>query len=303
MLSVKMTHQLLKSISTILLLVLSSIATAQSQSESSVDIVYSQGSIDLTTINSPLGDVLDAFADETGIEINYLVDTATLPRVSLELNKVSVAQSLEILLKDINQMTLSQSGAGSEGEKLPKQIWVLGTDESRQQLSVIEQPEYLSLAAKQRSKMLLHFINKKALSEDELVDILSQSLKTDHNALVRTRAAMGLTKLNQEKSVPALIQALSDGNESVRNQVVLALAKIGNDQALTALGGVLTENADPVERTIAVRALRNLDSDIARYYLDLAGYDSDGQVRNAVVPDKPLKKRSVLSAVNDQNTQ
>lgn len=275
---------------------------AQSMDESIVEIAYSDGIVDLKANNNPLNEVLDALADKAGIQTNYLVNTDSLPTISVLLSDVTLQQCLDYLLRNINHMTFYHSGTISDKVKQPKQIWVLGSDENPPELSIVEQPEFLALSDKQRSEMLLHFINEKALSDTQLVDALSKSLKTDHNALVRTRAALGLTKLRNVQSVPALIEALSDESQSVRSQVILALANVGNDEAVNALGGILNENTDSVERTMAVRALRNLDSEAARHFLDMAAHDSDIQVRNSILPDRSPKKRTSNSDAHGLST-
>ena len=292
----------LKYIIILFLLSFNHLAMSQSVNESFVELTYTDDRIDLKANNSPLNDVLSAIEDKTGVETQYLIDIDTLPILNVTLSNVTLVQCINNLLKNMNHMIFYDSDNNIEKQKQPKQIWVLGSDNESQELSLVEQPNFLALDDKQRSEMLLHFVNRKTLTDSQLVEALSKSLKTDHNALVRTRAALGLTKLNNEQSVPVLIEALSDESQSVRSQVILALAKVGNDEAVNALGGILNENTDSVERTMAVRALRNLDSEAARHFLDMATNDADIQVRKSVLPDKQPKIKATNTEINGSST-
>ena len=263
----------------------------------SVEFNYNNGLVNLNAQNSTLADVLNVIEENTTIDTHLLVAAEGLPKFNLKLNDLSFAEFVEHLLKDMNHMIVYEAEKKEHdgNHKLPEQIWVLDKKGNPHITNIAEQSAFQELNDKQRSEMLLHFVNETSLPQSQLVKTLSTSLGTDRNALVRTRAAIGLAKLNSKESVPALINALSDESQSVRSQVILALGQLGTHDSINALGSILNENTNSLERSMAVRALREIDSDAAKQYLDLAGNDLNSQVRESIVPDAvPSDRKSNL---------
>lgn len=262
----------------VLLLILSTAVHAYTQpaKSSSIRIDNFQDRISLDVANRPLSQVLLELTQKTGIEIRYLVATESLPNVSLIADNLELSQVLDLLLKDINHMIVQNT---SNQTVNPVQVWILGSDHEKNALNLADRPEFQSLDDRSRSQALLHLVSQKALPEEELLATLSQSLINDHNALVRTRAAVGLSQLKSHAALPVLETALRDESQSVRTQVILALGKLDAEQAVNILGSVLNESTDTLDRNLAVRALSMSSLESAQRYLQLAGYDTDRQVR------------------------
>ena len=273
-----------------LLLSIANFVYAQSGQTSEIQVEYSHGQVNVKAVDAPLKAVFDELADVAGIDIRYLIDPGSLPTVNFTLEDQSLKQGFEFLLKNLNHMVFYDSA--DQASQKPKQVWILGTDSQGQQLSLVERSEYQSLDDKERSYVLLNLVSKKALPASELVSTLSNSLANDHNALVRTRAAIGLSKLNDIQALPALKSALLDESQSVRTQAILALGKFEEDEAINALGNMLQESTNSLDRNLAVRALSKHTTDLARQYLHLAGFDLDEQVRKSATAKLHTTKKT-----------
>jgi HEAT repeat protein len=107
-------------------------------------------------------------------------------------------------------------------------------------------------------------------------------LHEDHDALVRSRAAIALGGLNDPRAVADLELALLDENSTVRSQAINALGRIGDEAATLALGNILLSGTSKtVDRVMAAQALWKHDSESARAYLRAGTSDLDEQVRRA----------------------
>ena len=250
---------------------------------SAVDVKFSDGLLTLQIEDIPLNEVIDAVSTETGIKTKYLIDTAELPRINASFDNAKLEDVFDFLLKDINRLIIYDSTGSLSEERNISQVWIFGMDSRKMTETDLLAQELNKLDSKQRSEALLGIVSGNHLASNETAGILSESLMNDHNVLVRTRAAVGLAELNNEHAVPALIKALSDESQSVRSQAMLALGKIGTEQAIKALGDILQESTNSEDRNLAVRALRNSDSQLAGQFLDLATHDSNSQVRESSV--------------------
>ncbi len=259
---------------------------------STINIERSDGLLTVQIEDSPLNEVLDALNVETGIKTNYLIDTARLPRINASFNNAKFADIIDYLLKDINRLVIYTSTDSPSQERIISQIWIFDIDKTEISETALFARELNKLDTKQRSEALLGIVSSQHVTTNQAAEILIESLNNDHDALVRTRAAIGLAELNHDQTVPALIKALSDESQSVRGQSMLALGKIATEQAIHALGDILQESANSEERNLAVRALRDSSSPLAAHYLELAMHDRNRQVRNSSVQSPGQSRRS-----------
>jgi len=90
---------------------------------------------------------------------------------------------------------------------------------------------------------------------DEVQRYIRQLKSAD--VTVRSDAAHHLGRLQDERGVPALAEALQDADEYVRKSAVAALRRIGGPEAMTALRAALTDRSEQVVLQ-AVNGLRDM---------------------------------------------
>lgn len=97
------------------------------------------------------------------------------------------------------------------------------------------------------------------IGDERSVPILSKTIKSDPNPLVRHEAAFTLGQLGYPSGVPALIEGmLRDDNILVRHEAAVALGSIGDQSARESLLQA-TKDPDEFVRQSAIVALLNLD--------------------------------------------
>lgn len=235
---------------------------------------------DLLTVevrDAPLSEVVRAIGERAGFE-TMVVGDLDMP-VNAAFTGVPVREALDRLLGDTNRVIVS--GA----DRAIARVWLLGSGGTADDI-VVTEPEHEILDAdlrhpdaKTRSEAVLKLANLGAT--EPVLAALIRVLLEDEDALVRSRAAIVLGKLGDERAVPALESALSEEHGSVRAQVIHALGLIDGENATLALGDVLLHSTDNTERVIAAQALARQDTELARQYLDAVADDSDQQVRAA----------------------
>jgi hypothetical protein len=90
------------------------------------------------------------------------------------------------------------------------------------------------------------------------LDELAEVLRDDRSYKVRLEAARQLGALRQHRSIPALVDALSDSHPMVRATAATALGKLADPESRAAVERLATRDADETVRRIATRALGNI---------------------------------------------
>jgi HEAT repeat protein len=133
-----------------------------------------------------------------------------------------------------------------------------------------------------RAARLAHLGSLSQRRDDGAVAELSGILAEDPDPVVRTRAALALSRPGDPRATPALTAALGDRHPSVRIQAVRGLRRVESERAAEALGRVLRSDADPSVRRAAVSVLASLRDAAAGSALGAAmSADSDASVRQA----------------------
>ena len=210
------------------------------------------------------------------------------------LKNQSVREVVERLLNNTNRVIFYSPAKNGAQQSVISQVWLL--DSSSLPGGVIsddEKPIAFSSDlqhddGKLRSEAALRLSRQATIGllkegdKGQVIDQLSQMLLEDQDPLVRSRAAIALGVLRDERAVLNLKSALQDQHSSVRSQTTVALGQIGGDQAIEALGTILlNKNAKITERIIAAQSLWKQDSKMAQNYLKAATEDADEQVRLA----------------------
>ena len=193
-------------------------------------------------------------------------------------------EAVERLVSDKNRVIFYAPTGEETEQRIISQVWLLGSSAASgdDELSDNE-----SIASAQKKVVKGHKLSR-----------LTKMLQESQEVQVRTRAAIALGALQDERAVLALESALLDQHSSVRSQAINALGQIGSEQAIMVLGSILLNSStDITERVMAAQALSKQDSAVAQGYLRSGAFDKIEQVRLASSnPSSPLKVR----AINDQ---
>lgn len=231
--------------------------------------------------DAPLPRVLAEIGKLAGFRFVQVADFDDFPRINSNFEKLPLQVAVERLVANTNRIFFYE-GEEDDSERVISQLWLLGpgedgvdTTQHSEADSRLQHEEPLV-----RSQAVLRLVQQQGA--ESVLEKLSVLLQTDPDPLVRSRVAIALGSLGDERAVTELESALLDSNFSVRAQSMTALGQIGGDKATMALGGVLLdESHDPVERVIAAQALWKQESESAQNYLQVASKDANEQVRDA----------------------
>jgi hypothetical protein len=232
--------------------------------------------------NAPLPQVLAEIGKVAGYRLIQVADFDDFPRIDGSFVKQPLQAAVERLVANTNRILFYSRGTGVDSRRVLSQVWLLGpgeagvdTTQSTEVVIGLQQEEPLI-----RRQELLRLVQQEG--EEAVLEKLSVLLLTDQDSLVRSRAAIALGTLQDERAVTDLESALQDAHFSVRVQSMTALGNIGGDRATMALGSVLlNDSLDPLERVTAAQVLWKQDSDIAKGYLQAGSNDANEQVRDA----------------------
>jgi len=231
---------------------------------------------------APLPRVLAEIGKVAGFKLVQVADFNDFPGISGSFENRPLQLAVERLVVDTNRIFFFSPAAGADSERVLSQLWLLGPGEAgadlTQQAEIADGLQYDEPLI--RRQAVLQMVQQEG--EEAVLDKLSLRLQTDQDPLVRSRAAIALGSLQDERAIPGLESALQDEHFSVRAQSITALGLIGGDRVTMMLGNILLDNSiDPGERVLAAQALWKQDSEIARGYLQAGGNDSNEQVRDA----------------------
>lgn len=116
-------------------------------------------------------------------------------------------------------------------------------------LALLEQLGDQNADVQQQAAISLIEQNKFALP------LVTRALRSSSNAQVRYLCAWILGQIRDTRSVPALIEALSDEDERVQDWAAKALGELGDSRAVVALEALLRRHPRPETRLHAVLAL------------------------------------------------
>jgi len=232
--------------------------------------------------DAPLPQVLAEVGKVAGFKFVRVADFNDFPRISGSFQNRPLQQAVKRLAANTNSIFFYSPDDGAQSQRVISQLWLLGPGEAGDiSAQPVEAADGLQHAeAEIRSQAALRLVQQQG--EEAVVEKLSVLLHTDRDPLVRSRVAIALGSLKDERAVPELESALRDTSFSVRAQSMSALGRIGGERATRALGNILLDSGlDPVERVIAAQALWKQDSEIATGYLQAGSDDSNAQVRDA----------------------
>lgn len=233
--------------------------------------------------DAPLPRVLAEIGKLAGFRFVQVADFDDFPRINSNFEKLPLQVAVERLVANTNRIFFYE-GEEDDSERVISQLWLLGpgedgvdTTQHSEADSRLQHEEPLV-----RSQAVLRLVQQQGA--ESVLEKLSVLLQTDQDPLVRSRVAIALGSLGDERAVPELESALLDTNFSVRAQSMTALGQIGGDRATMALGGILLDESHaPVERVIAAQALWKQDSESAKNYLQVTSKDANEQVRDASI--------------------
>jgi hypothetical protein len=256
-----------------------------------IQIELNAGLLTLKTEAAPLHEVLNRVGELAGFTVVRIADSGDPQLVNVSFESLPVEQLVARLVDNSNRIIFyAQAGDGSQGRVI-SQIWLLGpgnADIDYDEKSVIYNDDLQQADSRKRSEAALRLSQQSVpgLSEEDsrgkIISRLGRLLHEDHDALVRSRAAIALGGLNDQRAVADLEAALLDENSTVRSQAITALGRIGGETATMALGNILLDGTGKaVDRIMAAQALWKHDSESARAYLRAGTNDLDEQVRQA----------------------
>jgi HEAT repeat protein len=251
-------------------------------SATSVEIRVEGGLVSVEARDAPVAGVIRAIGEQGGFETIVVGDVNR--SVSASFADVPLRNALARLLGDTNHVVVHDTGHAIV------RLWLLGSGGTVTSLAPANPPMTVrvpTVAGEVRpqdetvARSLAVLQLTRSGAAPAVLEALGRALLEDADALVRTRAAMALGSLGDERALPVLQPALADENGSVRTQVIQALGLIGGEPATRVLGDILLQGGNSSERIVASRGLARQDTELARQYLDTAANDPDQRVRAA----------------------
>ena len=264
----------------------------------SVHVELNDGLLTAEFHDAPLPQVLAEIGKAAGFKFVRVADFNDFPRISGSFENQPLQRSVERLAANTNSIFFYSPGDGTQSQRVLSQLWLLGPGEAGDVTTqhAEDAGDLQHQEAEIRSQAVLRLVQQQG--GEAVVEKLSVLLQTDRDPLVRSRVAIALGSLKDERAVPELESALRDTSFSVRAQSMTALGQIGGERATRALGNILLDSGlDPVERVIAAQALWKQDSEIAQGYLQAGSEDGNEQVRAAA------RKAPVVSVKSTTGSQ
>jgi len=230
----------------------------------------------------PLPQVLIEIGKLAGFKVVQVADFDDFPRIDSKFEMLPVQVAVERLVANTNRILFYSQSEGAESQRVLSQLWLLGPGEAgadtTQHVEAVGGLQHEEPVV--RSQAVLRLVQQQ--DGEAVLEKLAILLQTDQDPLVRSRVAIALGALGDERAVSELESSLLDPNFSVRVQSITALGQIGGERATMALGGILLDHAvDPLERVVSAQALWKQDSEIAQGFLEAGSSDSNEQVRAA----------------------
>ena len=247
-------------------LIVSSLAAPVSAAESDnpapgtaiIRIELQVGLLSVEIRAAPLHRVLSEIGKMAGFKTILVANPPDLPLVNTSFQNLAVNAAVERILADTSHIVFySQTDDGTH-RRVISQLWVLGRGVSGADTSerILLDEDLQHEEALKRSEAVLR-VTQQPGGEPILVK-LTGMLKADPDPLVRSRAAIALGALGDERAVVDLETALLDAHFSVRAQSITALGQIGGERVTSILGNILlNDDIASVERVMAAQAFGN----------------------------------------------
>jgi len=292
-------------------------SSAKNSVTPSIRLESNTGLLTLETHDAPLHEVLHKIGELAGFKTIQVANSNQYPRITVFFENRPVLEIVEHLVDKANRIVFFTVTEDEPQQRVISQVWLLGTGQvSNHQTSgptensVTFSDDLEDDDGKLRSEAVLRLSQQVAVgiskSQDKgaLLAKIGRMLREDQNPLVRSRAAIALGAMRDERAVVDLESALWDENASVRSQSISALGQIDGERATLALGTILLNGSiRSLERVMAARALWKHDSEIAREYLRIATRDEVKQVRLAASKPPSLTKGTGSQQLGPEETQ
>ncbi len=265
----------------------------QSNGNTDIRIDLNDGLLSAEIHDVPLPEVLEEIGKLAGFKVVQVAGFSDFPRINSKFEKQTVQVAVERLLVDTNRILFYVQNEGGDPKRLLSQLWLLGPGKGgakiAQSIELIDELQHEEPVM--RSTAALRLVQQ--TDGRPVLENLALMLQTDPDPLVRSRVAIALGALGDDRAASNLEMALLDENFTVRVQSMTALGRIGGSRSTVALGEILLDDTvDPVERVVAAQALWKQDSEIARGYLDAGSSNSNAQVRAASREAPPIPAAS-----------
>jgi len=264
--------------------------TPLASADVAIEVELRDGLLTLNASGAPLAAVIREIGNKAGFET--LVYSEPERRVTRSMIDVPLEQALGELLQDVsNVMTFDQSAA-------PTRVWLYGTSAATGAASTAGTPEspVITRTLDSATASRITAMRDEAAQGDlEAREELTQLLREDTDPAVRSKAAVALGDIGDPAVVSALRIGAGDSEQIVRLRAIRALAAVKDDQSTQVLADVLISHPDTRTRLLAVWALRQHDSPLARSYLEASRTDGNTLVRQAVA--RPRHEEAVKQPV------
>ena len=241
-----------------------------------IEVELRDGLLTLNASGAPLADVIRRIGNEAGFETLVYAEPERL--VTRSMTDVPLEQALGELLQDVsNVITFDRSAA-------PARVRLYGTAATGAAATPgTPEPAVITRQLDSETDSRITAIHGEAAQGDlEAREELTRLLREDTDPAVRSRAAAALGEIGDPTVVPVLQIGAGDSEQIVRLRAIRALAAIKDDQSTQVLADVLFSHPDTRTRLLAVWALRQQDTPLARSYLEASRTDGNTLVRQAV---------------------
>lgn len=241
-------------------------------STGTMEVTVREGRVSVDVRDAPLADVLRMIGQEAGLKVHLdgqfrTTITTTFSDLPLE--------------SGIRRLTRGHSSSFAYGPPPHPgrtgrltEIWIIESSAAVGQAAPAD--------SRTRAARLAYLGSLSRRGDDGAVAELSRILAQDPDPVVRTQAALALSRAGDPRATPALMAALADQQASVRIQAVHGLRRVEGDRAAEALGRVLLSDPDPSVRRVTASVLASLRDAAAGSALGTAiSADGDASVRQA----------------------
>ncbi len=255
-------------------------ASAAQHSRATFEFELHDGLLTLRAEGAPLVDVIRAIGEQAGFETLVYGDlddelTRTLSGVALE-------TALRQLLSDVSNVIRFERVP----TRRPTEV-SLYADEERARRGAAAERSRLPITSRtldqERAAGIAETRVRAGAGDAQATAELGQLLSDDADPAIRGEAATALGEIGDDTAVDALQVGAQDEEQQVRIRSIRALAGIVNDPSTQVLADVLLNHPDTRTRLLAVWALDQHGTPLARSYLEAAQADADDQVREAAL--------------------
>ena len=255
-----------------------------------IEVAVRDGRLTLQASNALIDEVIRSIGAQAGFEtVTY---GAPKIRINRSISEMPLVMAVRQLLKGVSNSMHFEEGPS------PRliQISLYATSELDNQIETPHVETGTVMTRGLNSARIDEFeaLHSRAATGDaEAVMQLAALLLDDSDPAVRARAAVILGEIGDAAAVAVLETGTQDVEQFVRIRSIRALATIRNDQSSQVLADLLFNHSDSRTRLLAVWALKQQATPLARSYLESARDKADALVQSAIT-------RALESGSNDQ---